>query len=275
MKRLLVIGLALTVFTSPCFAFFPVGAILDLAAQETARSAAETPSPAFMSMIDIFNKICEKQIDEKQAREIWKAIGGDFDTLDSAAYTFRKILRAKRIDEEDEGIEIGYSKNNYSSYFSRNDILFSSADELREDVEAGRILFVHIDEESAKAQKDISSDMIYSFVKPLMGYGAAGSISRAVSRQMDAAIVVTGTRNGKAVIETPEGEKELSFDYLLEVSDYIMGFTSPLWLERMQATQDKSETDSYMEQLRKEVKQEKTKQEEESSDGYSNGSVSH
>jgi len=72
--------------------------------------------------------------------------------------------------------------------------------------------------------------------------------------------VVTEKKGDKAVVRTPEGEKEMSFAQLAEISDYIMVFDSPTWQKRRQAmvqeTQEKSELEAYMEQLEKEVKKE-------------------
>ena len=121
-------------------------------------------------------------------------------------------------------------------------------------MEGGAILYVHFDE--TLTQNKEMADAVYSMALPFLGHNFR--LGRPLEKQSDNALVVAKTRNGKAVIDTAEGEKELDFNSLIEVSDYVLAFDSPKWRESAQAVrEEKDELDSYMDQLRQEVKEDK------------------
>jgi len=258
MKRAVAVLAVLAVMTvcSPSFAFFfdPVSTILNAASQAAVEEAKETPSPAFLKLIEVYNMLCERQIEPNQIKVLWKAIGGTFDTIDDAGWTFKKLMSARKAKED---VWIAYCWNTQPTLSSG--LLLAAPDEIAEEINQGHILYAHLDEDKLSTQSEVVSQMAYKMAFPLLGYDA-GSLRRAVSRQMDYAIVVTEKKGDKAVVRTPEGEKEMSFAQLAEISDYIMVFDSPTWQKRRQAmvqeTQEKSELEAYMEQLEKEVKKE-------------------
>jgi len=254
MKRVVLAVLAVMMVCSPSFAFFfdPVSTILDAASQAAVEEAKETPSPAFVKLVEVYNMMCEKQIEPNQIKVLWKAIGGTFDTIDDAGWTFKKLMSARKAEED---VLIAYCWNTQPTLDSR--LLLATADEIADNIDQGYVLFAHLDEEKLEAQSDLVSDMAFQMAYPLLGYGT-GNLTRALNRQMDYAIVITERNGDKAVARTPEGEKEMKFSELIEVCDYIMVFDSPTWQKRRQAmvqeTQEKSELEAYMDQLEKEVK---------------------
>lgn len=247
---------------SPCFAFFfdPVSTILNAASQAAVEEAKETPSPAFVKLVEVYNMMCEKQIEPNQIKVLWKAIGGTFDTIDDAGWTFKKLMSARKAEED---VLIAYCWNAQPTLSSG--LLLATADEIAENIDQGYVLFAHLDEDKLSAQSETVSQLAYKMAYPVLGYDA-GAIRRAVSRQMDYAIVVTEKKGDRAVVRTPEGEKEMSFVELSEISDYIMVFDSPTWQKRRQAAAqeavEKSETEAYLEQLEKEVKGTKPEKEQ-------------
>ena len=88
-----------------------------------------------------------------------------------------------------------------------------------------------------------------------MNFGEKRSLNRGLYAQMDVAMVITGVKGNKALIWTPKGEQEMDFGYLVSASDFILSFDSPKLRAKEREIQEKSEVDSYMEQLRKEIKQ--------------------
>jgi len=254
MKRAVLAVMMVLAVCTPSFAFFfdPVSTILNAASQAAVEEAKETPSPAFLKLIEVYNMLCENKVTPNQVKVLWKAIGGSFDTIDDAGWTFKKLMSARKAKED---VWIAYCWNTQPTLSSG--LLLADPEQIAEDIDQGYILFAHLDEEKLEAQSDLVSDMAFHMAFPLLGYGA-GNISRALTRQMDYAIVVTERNGDKAVVRTPEGEKEMSFAQLAEISDYIMVFDSPTWQKRRQATvqeaQEKSELEAYMEQLEKEVK---------------------
>lgn len=78
MKKAAVLAvLAVVMFCSSAFAFFdPVSTILDIASKSAVEEAKSTPSPAFLKLVDVFNMVCEKQIEPNQIKVLWKNIGG-------------------------------------------------------------------------------------------------------------------------------------------------------------------------------------------------------
>jgi len=70
MKRVVLAVLAVMMVCSPSFAFFfdPVSTILDAASQAAVEEAKETPSLAFVKLVEVYNMMCEKQIEPNQIR---------------------------------------------------------------------------------------------------------------------------------------------------------------------------------------------------------------
>jgi hypothetical protein len=256
MKKAVAVLAVLAVMTvcSPSFAFFfdPVSTILDAASKAAVEEAKETPSPAFVKLVEVYNMMCERQIEPNQIKALWKAIGGTFDTIDDAGWTFKKLMSARKAEED---VLIAYCWNTQPTLDSR--LLLATADEIADNIDQGYVLFAHLDEDKLSTQSDLVSDMAFQMAYPLLGYGT-GNLTRALNRQMDYAIVITERNGDKAVARTSEGEKEMKFSELIEVCDYIMVFDSPTWQKRRQAmvqeTQEKSELEAYMDQLEKEVK---------------------
>lgn len=250
MKKVLLSVLAVLLVCSQAHAFFnPVDLIMDVAAQEAERSIRETPSPAFLGIIQVYNMTCDKPVTENMVKDYWKAFGKTLEDPDDALTLFAKIAQSRRADLEP--VKVDYLKN--LERFSRN-VAFCTGEELQESVEGGAILYVHFDE--TLTQNKEMADVVYSMALPFLGHNFR--LGRPLEKQNDSALVVAKTRNGKAVIDTAEGEKELDFDSLIEVSDYVLAFDSPKWRESAQAVrEEKDELDSYMDQLRQEVKEDK------------------
>ncbi len=250
MKKVLLSVLAVLLVCSQAHAFFnPVDLIMDVAAQEAERSIRETPSPAFLGIIQVYNMTCDRPVTENMVKDYWKAFGKTLEDPDDALTLFAKVAQSRRADLEP--VKVDYLKN--LERFSRN-VAFCTGEELREAVEGGAILYVHFDE--TLTQNKEMADAVYSMALPFLGHNFR--LGRPLEKQSDNALVVAKTRNGKAVIDTTEGEKELDFDSLIEVSDYVLAFDSPKWRESAQAVrEEKDELDSYMDQLRQEVKEDK------------------
>lgn len=250
MKKVLLSVLAVLLVCSQAHAFFnPVDLIMDVAAQEAERSIRETPSPAFLGIIQVYNMTCDRPVTENMVKDYWKAFGKTLEDPDDALTLFAKVAQSRKADLEP--VKVDYLKN--LERFSRN-VAFCTGEELQEAVEGGAILYVHFDE--TLTQNKEMADAVYSMALPFLGHNFR--LGRPLEKQSDNALVVAKTRNGKAVIDTAEGEKELDFDSLIEVSDYVLAFDSPKWRESAQAVQEeKDELDSYMDQLRQEVKEDK------------------
>jgi len=250
MKKVLLSVLAVLLVCSQAHAFFnPVDLIMDVAAQEAERSIRETPSPAFLGIIQVYNMTCDRPVTENMVKDYWKAFGKTLEDPDDALTLFAKVAQSRKADLEP--VKVDYLKN--LERFSRN-VAFCTGEELREAVEGGAILYVHFDE--TLTQNKEMADAVYSMALPFLGHNFR--LGRPLEKQSDNALVVAKTRNGKAVIDTAEGEKELDFDSLIEVSDYVLAFDSPKWRESVQAVrEEKDELDSYMDQLRQEVKEDK------------------
>jgi hypothetical protein len=255
MKKLFLAGLALLILVSPCFAFFdPVGTIMNLATQESTRNLRETPSPAFAGLVKIYNETCERQVSEDQVKDLWKGVSSSAGTYiedagDALRY-FEMIMRAKKSEDE---IEIDLVKNNDRRY----DIILCSAEELKEEAEKGKLLYVHVDEDYMESDREMATEAVYSFIGPFLGmnFREKRSLNRGLYAQMDVAMVITGVKGNKALIWTPKGEQEMDFGYLVSASDFILSFDSPKLRAKEREIQEKNEVDSYMEQLRKEIKQ--------------------
>jgi len=159
-------------------------------------------------------------------------------------------MRAKKSEDE---IEIDLVKNNDRRY----DIILCSAEELKEEAEKGKLLYVHVDEDYMESDREMATEAVYSFIGPFLGmnFQEKRSLNRGLYAQMDIAMVITGVKGNKALIWTPKGEQEMDFSYLVSASDFILSFDSPKLRAKEREIQEKSEVDSYMEQLRKEIKQ--------------------
>jgi len=233
MKKVLLSVLAVLLVCSQAHAFFnPVDLIMDVAAQEAERSIRETPSPAFLGIIQVYNMTCDRPVTENMVKDYWKAFGKTLEDPDDALTLFAKVAQSRKADLEP--VKVDYLKN--LERFSRN-VAFCTGEELREAVEGGAILYVHFDE--TLTQNKEMADAVYSMALPFLGHNFR--LGRPLEKQSDNALVVAKTRNGKAVIDTTEGEKELDFDSLIEVSDYVLAFDSPKWRESAQAVREEKD----------------------------------
>ncbi|HHV43017.1 MAG TPA: hypothetical protein GXX72_09335 [Clostridiaceae bacterium] len=244
MKKVLfsVVLLAVFVFASSAHAFFPVGSIIRQVAYDAVEGMSDSPTPAFLGLVETFNNLYEKEITEAQAKSMWKAFGRRLYDVDDAVRVFNQMTKSMKV----EPVEINYIKND-NRY--AGDVLFCTPEELQAESK-GKILYVHIDEDQVEAESAFLSEMASSMVRSVLGYHIYG-LKSAVAQQMDTAIVV---KNG--VVETESGVKPVDFKQLADISDYIVSFKSERLTEKLKEQGEKDELDDYLEQLRKEVKKE-------------------
>lgn len=264
MKRvLLAVGLVLA-FASSCLAFpmsglFDPASILSSVIEQEAKESAV--SPAFLSLVKVFNELHEKQIDEKQAKEFWKGnyrshhgalfdIYYDLGTVEDAVQCFNELRKARRADDD---VKVGILKNNEGR--SSAGYVMCSVEEFVEELEIGRVAFAHFDEEQMEAQKGVAGEMLSSLILPTFGRGAYHSAQDAAYAQTDVGVAVLGLKGDKALVWTPEGGKEMDLKALLDASDYILVFESEKLKERQREEQKKSESEAYLEKIRQEVKE--------------------
>jgi len=264
MKRaLLAVGLVLA-FGSSCVAF-PMSGIFDpttilsnLAGQEARESMV---SPAFLSLVKIFNETHEKQISEKQAKEYWAKnyaprhgeMFSFYSNLGTAEDAIRYFNELREIRSADDDVKVGILKNNRRK--SSLGCKMCSAEEFKEELEMGRIAFVYFNEESTSSQSEMSNEILSDIIYPVFGYGVCRNISDATYTQSDFGVAVLGIKDDKALVWSPtEGEKEIDLETLIDVSDYILVFESEKLKERQQEEQKKSESEAYLEKIRQEVK---------------------
>lgn len=225
-------------FTSTAHAFFPVGSIIRKVAYDAVEEATDVPSPAFLGLVEVFNNLYDKEITEAQARSMWKSFGRRLYDFDDVLRVFDRMTKSMKV----EPAEIACLKDN--NRYAGN-VIFCTAEEL-EAASKGSILYVHIDEDQVEAESTLLSEMASSTVRAVLGYNIYG-VKSAVAGQMDAAIVV---KDG--IVETEKGEKSVDFEQLVDISDYIVSFKS----EKLVKSEEQDELDSYLEQLRQEVKKE-------------------
>jgi len=245
MKKVLfyVVLLVIFVFASSAHAFFPVGSIIRQVANNAVEEMADSPSPAFLGLVETFNDLYEKEITEAQAKSMWKAFGRRLYDVDDAVRVFNQMTKSMKV----EAAEMNYIKND-NGY--AGDVLFCTPEELQAESK-DKILYVHIDEDQVEAESEFMSEMASTMVTSVLGYYIYGTKS-AVAQQMDTAIVV---KDG--MVETKSGTKPVDFQQLADISDYIISFKSEkLLIEKSEEQGEKDELDEYMEQLRKEVKKE-------------------
>lgn len=263
MKRaLLAVGLVLA-FGSSCVAFplsglfDPVSILSSVAEQEVKESAV---SVAFLSLVKIFNETHEKQINEKQARKFWLDNYSPYHgtllnthyhhpTPTSAIDTFNELREAIRADDD---VKVGVLKNSKKN--SAPGYRMCSAEEFKEELEIGRIAFVYIGEEAVGSQLDMSKEILSDFIGPMFGRSFRYSLEDVAYAQKDFGVAVLGLKGDKALVWSPEGEKEMDLETLVDVSDYILVFESEKLKERQQEEQKKSESEAYLEKIRQEVK---------------------
>ena len=233
-----IVLLVIFFFTSAAHAFFPVGSIIRKVAYDAVEEATDVPSPAFLSLVEVFNNLYDKEIKEAQAKSMWKSFGRRLYDFDDVLRVFDRMTRSMKV----EPAEIACLKDN--NRYAGN-VIFCTAEEL-EAASKGSILYVHIDEDQVEAESTLLSEMASSTVRAVLGYNIYG-VKSAVAGQMDAAIVV---KDG--VVETEKGEKSVDFEQLVDISDYIVSFKS----EKLVKSEEQDELDSYLEQLRQEVKKE-------------------
>lgn len=266
MKRaLLAVGLVLA-FGSSCLAFpmsglFDPTSILSSVIEQEAKESMV--SPALMSLVKIFNETHEKQITEKQAKEYWKdnyapRHGALFDfyydlsTVEDAIQCFNELREARNADDD---VKVGILKNNRKR--SSAGYKMCSAEELKEELEIGRIAFVYFDKELTASQTSIANEMFASFIRPVFGRGVYRSMGDISYTQADFGVAVLGLKGDKALVWSPEGEKEMDLETLVDISDYILVFESEKLKERQQEVQEKNESEAYLEKIRQEVKSKK------------------
>lgn len=233
-----IVLLVIFFFTSTAHAFFPVGSIIRKVAYDAVEEATDVPSPAFLGLVEVFNNLYDKEITEAQAKSMWKSFGRRLYDFDDVLRVFDRMTRSMKV----EPAEIACLKDN--NRYAGN-VIFCTAEEL-EAASKGSILYVHIDEDQVEAESTLLSEMASSTVRSILGYNIYG-VKSAVAGQMDTAIVV---KDG--VVETEKGEKSVDFEQLVDISDYIVSFKS----EKLVKSEEQDELDSYLEQLRQEVKKE-------------------
>lgn len=233
-----IVLLVIFFFTSTAHAFFPVGSIIRKVAYDAVEEATDVPSPAFLGLVEVFNNLYDKEITEAQAKSMWKSFGRRLYDFDDVLRVFDRMTRSMKV----EPAEIACLKDN--NRYAGN-VIFCTAEEL-EAASKGSILYVHIDEDQVEAESTLLAEMASSTVRSILGYNIYG-VKSAVAGQMDAAIVV---KDG--VVETEKGEKSVDFEQLVDISDYIVSFKS----EKLVKSEEQDELDSYLEQLRQEVKKE-------------------
>ncbi len=233
-----IVLLVIFFFTSTAHAFFPVGSIIRKVAYDAVEEATDVPSPAFLGLVEVFNNLYDKEITEAQAKSMWKSFGRRLYDFDDVLRVFDRMTRSMKV----EPAEIACLKDN--NRYAGN-VIFCTAEEL-EAASKGSILYVHIDEDQVEAESTLLAEMASSTVRAVLGYNIYG-VKSAVAGQMDAAIVV---KDG--VVETEKGEKSVDFEQLVDISDYIVSFKS----EKLVKSEEQDELDSYLEQLRQEVKKE-------------------
>lgn len=233
-----IVLLVIFFFTSTAHAFFPVGSIIRKVAYDAVEEATDVPSPAFLGLVEVFNNLYDKEITEAQARSMWKSFGRRLYDFDDVLRVFDRMTKSMKV----EPAEIACLKDN--NRYAGN-VIFCTAEEL-EAASKGSILYVHIDEDQVEAESTLLAEMASSTVRSILGYNIYG-VKSAVAGQMDAAIVV---KDG--VVETEKGEKSVDFEQLVDISDYIVSFKS----EKLVKSEEQDELDSYLEQLRQEVKKE-------------------
>ena len=97
MKKVLLSVLAVLLVCSQAHAFFnPVDLIMDVAAQEAERSIRETPSPAFLGIIQVYNMTCDRPVTENMVKDYWKAFGKTLKDPDDALTLFAKVAQSRR-----------------------------------------------------------------------------------------------------------------------------------------------------------------------------------
>lgn len=233
-----IVLLVIFFFTSTAHAFFPVGSIIRKVAYDAVEEATDVPSPAFLGLVEVFNNLYDREITEAQAKSMWKSFGRRLYDFDDVLRVFDRMTRSMKV----EPAEIACLKDN--NRYAGN-VIFCTAEEL-EAASKGSILYVHIDEDQVEAESTLLAEMASSTVRSILGYNIYG-VKSAVAGQMDAAIVV---KDG--VVETEKGEKSVDFEQLVDISDYIVSFKS----EKLVKSEEQDELDSYLEQLRQEVKKE-------------------
>lgn len=233
-----IVLLVIFFFTSTAHAFFPVGSIIRKVAYDAVEEATDVPSPAFLGLVEVFNNLYDREITEAQAKSMWKSFGRRLYDFDDVLRVFDRMTRSMKV----EPAEIACLKDN--NRYAGN-VIFCTAEEL-EAASKGSILYVHIDEDQVEAESTLLAEMASSTVRAVLGYNIYG-VKSAVAGQMDAAIVV---KDG--VVETEKGEKSVDFEQLVDISDYIVSFKS----EKLVKSEEQDELDSYLEQLRQEVKKE-------------------
>jgi len=233
-----IVLLVIFFFTSTAHAFFPVGSIIRKVAYDAVEEATDVPSPAFLGLVEVFNNLYDKEITEAQAKSMWKSFGRRLYDFDDVLRVFDRMTRSMKV----EPAEIACLKDN--NRYAGN-VIFCTAEEL-EAASKGSILYVHIDEDQVEAESALLAEMASSTVRAVLGYNIYG-VKSAAAGQTDAAIVV---KDG--VVETEKGEKSADFEQLVDISDYIVSFKS----EKLVKSEEQDELDSYLEQLRQEVKKE-------------------
>lgn len=252
MKKAIATVFVLTVlcFPSAGFAFFNPTDLLDLAISASTQETAETPSPAFVSLTTVYNELFgEKELSPGMVKDLWTALEApDLSYVGDMLDTLGDICAARNVTEA-EGLEIGIAKNTRKTRSFA--IKMCTAEEFRDEISQGKIAYVHVMEDPSS---EMGKDEFMSMVSRVFTVRQYWLASDAISNQSDVAFVVVGMKNGKALVFNGKEEVEMSFEDIVNVSDYIVTFSSPDLQVRIEQEQNKSEMEDYLEKIRKEVK---------------------
>ena len=252
MKKAIVTAFVLTVlcFPSASFAFFDPTDLLDLAISASMQETAETPSPAFVSLTTVYNELFgEKELSPGMVKDLWTALEEpDLSRVENMIDILSNICAARNVTEA-EGLEIGIAKNTRRS--SACAIKMCTPEEFRDEISQGKIAYVHVMEDP---ESEIGKDEFMSMVSRVFTVRQYWLANDAITNQSDVAFVVTGMKNGKALIFNGKEEVEMSFEDVVNIANYIVTFSSPKLQVRIEQEQNKSEAEDYLEKIRKEVK---------------------
>lgn len=215
MKKTVLAVLVVLAASWPFLALFgPVGIIFNA----TSRAMAEGDiSPAFIKLVEVYNMLCEKQIEPNRVKVLWGATGKTLDNVEDAIWTFDEFFEEMN---EEEDVQRGYCWNTRQTLNCRRNLL-TTPKEIAEIIDQGRILYAHFDKDKFNA-------------KNLKKWGF-GKVAKAKNKRIDCAVVITDRKGDKIIARTPKGEKEIEFYELAKLCDYIIVFNSPTWQKRRQS----------------------------------------
>ena len=251
-KNIMIFAFIALFIPSVSFAFFDPSSLLNLAISASMVDSENEPSPAFVSLTMVYNELFnEKKLTSGMAKDLWKALKEP--ELTYVGYmidTLSEICEARNVTEAEElGIYIVKNTKKGSSF----NIKMCSPEEFRDEIAQGKIAYVHITKDlvSQTGEEEFMNTMSH-FLGIRQYWLAAASNA---PNQTDVAFVVTGIKDGKALVFNGKEETEADFEDIVNSSDYIVAFSSPKLQVRIEQEQNKSETEDYLEKIRQEVKQ--------------------